>query len=255
MQRGKLIATVIVGGLALIVVTAAVTWEIVTRHGIANQHSAPAADGNRRTVADSQDVYPAELRDTKSLELGQLVLLLMPDSGSQYIGWDYRVNSPILWQTSGFNEFPMGGAERVGLVRVNIQGSTATVLRQRVEELGWSVIYSTNKPAKFGPREIDIRPGTPTGDGQCFGTNFDGCDFKEPTASLLSAGIQVKKLCAKQWGAEGISVFLLAHSDRKPTILVWQTSGGSGGSSSWLTLKLNDEPGSNLCDRYSESPR
>jgi hypothetical protein len=94
--------------------------------------------------APEEDVFPQVLRKTKSLELGELVLLLMPGSGEPPIGWDFRADSPIKWQTTAaYNEVPESGyASRTGWVRVNMQGTKATILRERKFELGWSVTYS-----------------------------------------------------------------------------------------------------------------
>ena len=217
MNRTKWIVAAVVCGCAIGAATAIITLRIAA-------HSAPV----QAKVVDNQVVYPPVLQGTKSLELGELVLLMMPVSDAEQIGWDYRVDAPIAWQTNGYAELPGGITYiRQGFARVNIQGAKATVLRQKVTELGWAVTYSTHQPPKFGPHEIDIRPGG-DGDDTCFGTNFTGCDFDEPLASLVAAGIHVKTLCTKQSGANKISAFLIAHPNRKPSVLVWETSGGSG---------------------------
>ena len=67
-----------------------------------------------------QEVYPKELQGTKPLELGDLVLLLMPDSGARSVGWDFRAESPIFWRTAGYETIQKNGASlytRNGIVR------------------------------------------------------------------------------------------------------------------------------------------
>jgi hypothetical protein len=197
-----------------------------------------------------QDVYPTELQGTRPLELGELVLLLMPDSGVKSVGWDFRAESPILWRTAGYETIQKKGASlytRNGIVRVHIQGKKSTVLRQRVVELGWGVTYSSTFNPNFGPEEINISPGPPR-EG-CFGATYTGCDFEEPLSSLAHAGIAATKICGKHDMGEMVSAFALTHAGRRPTVMVWQASGGSGGSSAWLILKLNETPNPSICDK------
>jgi hypothetical protein len=157
----------------------------------------------------TQEVYPKELQGTKPFELGELVLLLMPDSGARSVGWDFRAESPILWKTAGYQAGQRKGASlytRNGIVRVNIQGKKSTVLRQRIAELGWGVTYSStlNNP-NFGPEEITIEPGLPR--EHCFGSIYTGCDFEEPLSSLAHAGIVATKICSKRGTSEIVSAF------------------------------------------------
>ena len=203
------------------------------------------------TTQATQGIYPETLQGTKPFELGELILLLMPDSGATFAGWDHRADSRIVWQTSGYETVQKADGTskyiRNGIVRVHIQGKQSTVLRQRITELGWTVSYSSDGPPKFGPKEITIEPGLPQ-EGGCFGTNYEGCDFDEPLTSLSSAGIGATKICGKRKMGVASSAFLLTHAARRSTVLVWVTSGGSGGSSAWLTLKLNEKPNAGLCD-------
>src|SRR5271170_122267 len=103
-----------------------------------------------------QSVYPSELRNAKSFELGELVLLLMPDAGSTSVGWEFRADSPIVWKTDGYKSIQLRNGTsyvRNGIVRVNVQGKRTTVLKQRVAELGWAVSYSTTSNPGLGPEE------------------------------------------------------------------------------------------------------
>lgn len=197
-----------------------------------------------------EDVYPPVLRGKESLELGQLVLLLMPEKGSEPVGWDFRSDSPIAWQTVGYKEIPETGyTMRTGWVRVNIQGAKSTVFRERKTELGWTVELSSSS-AKFGPKQITIKPG---GEGKqsCFGASYDGCEFAEPFTSLVKAGINIETICAERGIGGHVSAFVLTHPQRRPTRMEWKKSEGSGGGSSWITLKLDTDQqaryDSNLC--------
>lgn len=199
----------------------------------------------------SEEVYPKELQGAKPFELGELVLLLMPNSGTTSIGWDFRVDSPILWRTLGYESVQgRGGASlyiRNGIARVHIQGKRSTVLRQRVAELAWGLTYSSTVNPNLGPEEIKIAPGLPR-EG-CFGAKYTGCDFVEPLNSLSQAGIVATKICGKRGVDELVSAFSLTHSGRRPTVMVWKSSGGSGGSSAEVLLKLNETPDPGMCDK------
>jgi hypothetical protein len=197
----------------------------------------------------AQLVYPNQLNHAKSMELGQLVLLLMPDAGSASVGWDHRASSDIVWTTNGYDSEQWGKESayvRRGVVRVNVEGKRSTVLRQQVNELGWSVALSSTSNPSFGPEDISITVGTP--DTDCFGAKYDGCNFDPPLKSLALAGIEAKKICAKTRFSDQVIAFTIVHPKRRPTLLIWEESGGSGGISSSLTMKLNDKPDASLCD-------
>jgi hypothetical protein len=201
----------------------------------------------------TQGVIPKELQGRKQFELGELVLFLMPNSGERSVGWDFRADSPILWKTAGYETTPRkdgtSSYTRVGIVRVHVLGKKSTVLRQRVTELGWSVTYSNTSNPNFGPQEIQVEPGGWWAGGPCFGSTYSGCDFEEPIGSLSHAGIIAINLCSKEEIGGRVSAFVLSHAGRRQTVMVWQTSGGSGGSSAWITLKLDERPNPGMCDK------
>lgn len=176
------------------------------------------------------------------------MLLLMPDAGEKPVGWDFRADSPIKWQSVAYTEVPETGyASRTGWVRVNVQGKTSKISRAKKLELGWTVVYSNEVgglgssqdrflPPKLGVQRIEIKPGG-DGDLACFGTGFYGCGFDEPTASLVKAGIHVKTLCSSNANGH-VAALLLTHPGHRPTVMIWARSQGSGGASSWITLQL-----------------
>lgn len=213
------------------------------------QREAPTqAQGSKRAQESPQkDVYPSLLRDTDSMEFGKLILMLMPTSAQQ-IGWDFYANSAVQWQTSGYGMYPTvnGGAYRRGWLRVNILGAKATVLRQHTVELGWTVELDRDFSQGFagirsGPNEVAIKPGGDGSDDQCFGPEFDGCDFDAPIDSVAIAGIHVQVICTRFAPDEGEekSAFLLTYPGRRPTVMLWERSGGSGGDSSNIELILD----------------
>lgn len=181
-------------------------------------------------------VFPTALEGHQSFELGQLIYLLMP-APSIRVGWDWAVDSPIVWIDDGFVSTDVSTYRR-GFSRVNLMGKWSTELRQKKDELGWEVQLFTTAPAKFGPQEINIQPGTDDGDDACFGTRFDNCWF-DPRPSLKAAGIEAKSVC--QYGpneANSTHIYQLAAPE-SPILFSWLQSEGSGGDSASVSLLLD----------------
>jgi hypothetical protein len=175
------------------------------------------------------------LTEVPSTELGNLILLLMPEEGAKVL-WDWRSESVIRWIDSGYLEEGTSALRR-GVVRVNVRGEASTLLGQRKEELAWTVIYSTDGPPKFGPRMISLQPGSVDSEA-CFGTLFDGCDF-DPIPSLRAAGITVRGLCRdSKYDANFKRVYRLMAPGKRMMLFRWRENAGSGGSSSSYELLL-----------------
>jgi hypothetical protein len=105
----------------------------------------------------------------------------------------------------------------------------------------------TDGPPKFGPQTIEIMPGF-DGGNQCFGSLYDGCDF-DPLPSLKRASIQTNLLCKDGVPGNETRVFMLSASGKHDATLVVMDSGGSGGSSTTLTLSpIADK---HACDKKS----
>lgn len=234
----------------------AAAWVLGAAVSCSGAWAAPAADSGAvaaKTPPAALAVYPKDLTALKSWELGQLVLMLMPD-GPSPPGWDHRVDSGIRWKTDGYQLRQVGTDDeywRYGLARVNVQGTTATVLKARTMELGWTVEYLTTSAPKHGPEDIQLKPGLPG--AICFGSLYNNCWFDEPLKSLASAGLRIVKLCNKTRGDDTISAFQIFHTGKQPTVLLWSASGGSGGTYAWMTLKLKTEPSSRLCESPATS--
>ncbi|USX08239.1 hypothetical protein [Paraburkholderia fungorum] len=199
------------------------------------------------TAAPTTGIYPESLQGTASFELGSVILALMPSPNQQQIGWDWQADSPIQWQ-NGYTLNP--GATRSyrnGVLRINVMGDVSTVLRQRTDELGWTVTLYTDAPPKFGPDSISFEPGL-TGRDACFGTLYDGCDFN-PLPSLQHAKINARLLCQfdesgrpNPSNANFTRTYRVSAEGKAPTLMQWQRSSGSGGSTSTVTLLLKATP-------------
>jgi hypothetical protein len=197
-------------------------------------------------AAPPLDIFPQSLQGTKSYELGAVVLAMMPTTKTQ-IGWDWQSDSPVAWQ-NGYTQNP--GASRSyrdGYIRINVMGEVATVLRQRRNELGWTVEMYTDGPPKFGPEAISFFPGNNAG-GQCFGTLYEGCIFN-PMPSLTRAGIVAQLLCqfdesGRPTTSNGNSTrtYKLSARGKVPVLFQWSESEGSGGGSTTATLVLKQTP-------------
>ena len=184
---------------------------------------------------------------TPSNELGSVLLLLMPDPGARFVGWDHRANSQIYWIDRGYVGSPRKDGrietQRRGLLRVNVLGKSATRLVRRKEELLWTIRYSTLSSPKHGVDFIEIFPGLP--DSICFGDLDDGCEF-DLLKSAKSVGIAVREICkSSQTGGTTIG-YVLSHPGRTRTVAAQETSYGSGGITTQIRIFLS-EVTENIC--------
>lgn len=190
--------------------------------------------------------YPASLRRLPQLELGTAVLQFMPPAGSELIDWSFNADGPVAWETEGYASDINGDrSTRKGLLRVHVLGTFATVLRQVKNELAWNVQYTTTDNAKWGPQSIELSPGVDN-EGGCFGTLYDGCAF-DPGPSLTEVGIAYSVVCQSSSEGNGTSVLTLSYPGRAPMLLTWSTSTGSGGESSFLTMRLRRSTNPETC--------
>ena len=196
-------------------------------------------------VALAQSVYPTTAQSLKPMELGEAILLLMPDKGAKWIGWDHRAESNILWLTEGWESRrpKENSIFRDGLMRIHVKGKVSTVLKKQKHEFAWTVSYSSKGNPGFGVEEILIEPGT--GKEFCFGSLYDGCSF-DPQPSLTASGIRFKKLCENNGTQFTVIVFELTHPNRSATMLRWVEDRGSGGVHNSVTLSLSPQAGE-LC--------
>lgn len=207
------------------------------------------------TVATAQSIYPPSLSKIKPYEFGQAILLFIPEKATKFINWSYRVDTgQVVWATDGYEELtnPLGNtvARRLGLLRIHVAGEKSFVLKKTRYELGWSVLYFTERPARFGVESITLKPGV---DEPCFGTLYEGCTF-DPTQSLKTAGISTQTVCQRRYGGDEYVGYQLSYLNKKTTLARWITSGGSGGQSSWFELVFS-ESSDKLCNPFPQSNR
>ncbi len=212
------------------------TWVVVSAKG----HSGP--------------VFPAELVGTKSVALGRMIQSLMPNSTDTSVGWDRQANSEIHWDSTGYKtELTTDHGTiyfRTGVVRINNQGNVARVLTPKRAELGWVVTYYSKSDPSKGVERISIAPGTR--DDECFGPRYDGCDTAAPIQSLRSSGVTAKMLCQERDGPEEVIAYMLHSTGKRPTLMAWWTSGGTGGSNSHIDLELNRLANPKYCKDWFE---
>jgi hypothetical protein len=189
----------------------------------------------------SGPVIPAELTGTKSVALGRMIQSLMPHSTDKTTSWDRQANAEIRWESGGYRTVltTYHGTiyVRTGVVRINNQGYVARVLTPKRAELGWGINYYSKSDPANGVERISIAPGTR--EDVCFGQRYDGCNTAAPIRSLRRNGVTAKMLCRERDGPDEIIAYMLYSIGKRPTLMAWWTSGGSGGYGSQIDLELN----------------
>jgi hypothetical protein len=211
----------------------------------------------------STPVFPRIAEKVQPVELSEFIANAVPENGVEKIGWDYLSNSSIVWVSNGYENY--GGTEtwREGLVRIRVGGVASTVLRQKKEELAWSISLVTDGPPKFGPTFIKIEPGfdvseqvakqlggdlTNGNSGICFGELFTGCDFTAARA-LASHRIRSTLVCKGEFNVKP-DVYEIRVGNKPPALLTYSWGGGSGGSSADIELHpLADKEA--LCSQHA----
>ncbi len=200
------------------------------------------------TIVFAQPVFPTTVKNLKMYELGDAILLFMPDKNQKIVDWSYHANSPIYWVDDTYSEETWGDDSihylRSGLVRINVKGNVSTFLKKQQHELAWTVTYESVGSPKFGVDSIQLKPSIPN--VVCFGTAFNGCSF-DPQSSLKSSKIAFKKVCENKMNAQNFEIaYQLTYPSKKKVFGVWSYSGGSGGDSSSFKIVLSDNQ-STLC--------
>ncbi len=186
-------------------------------------------------VSDSA-VKPAEiirgttnnetLNGYRSFELGEAILLFMPDKNMDSISWDYRLDSPISWLTDGFKkEEKTKFFRRHGLMRINVMGTPASVLKKTKEEMPWVVTYSTENQSALGVESILLsvgENGISSNLNRCMGSLYENCSF-DAEKSMSAVGITYQKVC--QEGS--IFGYELKHPAKRTVLARQIDEGGS----------------------------
>ena len=201
-------------------------------------------------ICFGSDVFPNNAEKLRSYEFGQVILMLMPRLGQTHVGWDHLSGESISWLDNGYRQTTTrnGGVNsiREGLLRIHVDHTVATVLKEKKHELAWTLQYVTDEPPKFGIKLANIQPGT--SDEGCFGHLYDGCSFN-PEKSLSRADIDTKKICEVSEPGTRIVGYRLSHTKRKGAYALWTSSWGSGGDSSDFSLVF-DERDASICKQW-----
>lgn len=186
------------------------------------------------TVYKEQLEIDPNMQGYLSYELGELVKSLMIDKEKEFLDWDHRANDhKIYWVTQGFNEQydeynNRYYSTREGLVRVHLLGERVSELRDRKYEVPWQIKFE-GAEAKFGVEGIMIMPSG------AFQT------FNDPLPSFKKADIKYTLVCQKTEAGDHVNQYKISARGKQEMYLLDIESGGSGGSSRWLDLSLEDK--------------
>lgn len=190
-----------------------------------------------------------EITETKALELGDAILLLMPDRGtSSNVFWDHRADSIIYWLDSPTHTETEGCAagrriclRRIGAMRMHVMGQPTNKLARRNDELWWTVRFEGAEDPKWGVSRIDLWPGNPPDvPAECRGAYFKGCAF-QLRPSLRRAGIEARRVCGSISNIRSDEVFRLSHPKKRTVDIRVSTNSSSVGSHSSLTLFVGND--------------
>lgn len=183
-------------------------------------------------------VMPATAAHLQPIELGQLVLLLMPDD-KKPVDWDFRSEDPhLLWITSGI-EKQDSTSVRKALARVHVNGNKSTILLTRKVEVAW-VVTLMAELAKFGPRLISIKLD------QC----ESHCRNISPLLSLARSGIKAAQVCHFQQYGDSTTVWRLTNLNKRPTLFVEEIYGGNAVSEWRYFIELQRDE-KDLCAEHA----
>lgn len=223
----------IFGACALVIAAGVViTILFIKPTGLAKTNDAGAVT-SKHTLNSGLTVIPPEIGKTKSVELGSLLLALMPDLNTE-IDWGWGLKTNVVWIDNGYQTEKDNSHLRTGLARVNVKGEISTVLMRERHEIGWTVTLSSDVPAKSGPQAVTISAGLKR-DLICFGTLYTGCSFSVLT-SLQDARINAQAVCEVERTGMRAVIYSVSAKGKQPAVLVEKTSFGSGGAATQVTL-------------------
>jgi hypothetical protein len=177
------------------------------------------------------------------VDLTDLVTEALPADGSDKLDWDYMIDNPlILWKKERIENFGGEATFRTGIVRVRVDGTFVQVIKQKWQELVWTITLETLEPPRFGPKYIRIQPN----DGVCFGASYRGCNFTDAQA-LSSPRLEAHLVCTPNDAGSGVAnAYSVSALGGKPSLVVFDQSTGSGGTTTWLEIRpLTDQ--SSVC--------
>jgi hypothetical protein len=197
----------------------------------------------------AQTVIPPVLTGTEVVTIGDLLKSLLLRSTEPVGSWGRQAHPAIRWEPKLYRKVLGPNQETVyvrdGIVRIINQGHVASVLKPLRAELGWTVRYSTQENPSKGFQKISVSAGV-QGD-ECFGSRYEGCNMAVPLRSLHRNGVAVKMLCRERDGPDEVLAYVISAIDRKPALMSWWTSGGSGGTSSQIDIEFNKSADIRYC--------
>lgn len=215
--------------------------------GHRNNNGATRAKNGNATVASWRlfvlvicVLIPISAHALQPAELSDLLARILPANGFESLGWDDLVDDPnIQWKTDGVAQRSgLSGqpviSYRDGVTRILVNGRPSRLLRQHWQELGWTITLRTEGNARFGPKLIEVQPGV--SGSACFGTNAEGCTFTADDV-LRSKLLQATAVCESHWGEERYAAYSVSTPGKQASLVVFRTSGGSGGSTSWMDVQ------------------
>ena len=189
----------------------------------------------------AQTVLPPVMNGTEVVTIGDLLKSLLLRSTEHVGSWDRKAHPAIRWELKRYRKVLGPNQEAVyvrdGIVRIINQGHVASVLKPKRAELGWTVRYSTDEDPSKGFKKISLNAGFHG--NECFGSRYEGCDMEMPLRSLHRNGVAAKMLCHESDGPDEVQAYVITALGRKPALMAWWTSGGSGGTSSQIDIEVN----------------
>lgn len=180
-------------------------------------------------------VWPREAGAIPQISLSDLIVEALPTDA--VLGWDHLQINEVLWVTEGI-DYDGGIPSRVGYARIRASDVETKLLRQRWEELAWTIQMSTEGNSKWGPTIINIGPGVDSKESQgkyaCFGEGFAGCSFG--VEALRGPKIELTTKCSIGSGVNMSVVMDAVTRDGRRGTVVHRGSGGSGGVSNSVEI-------------------
>lgn len=195
--------------------------------------------------AASLPIFPPQMSNKQSLELGEVIKTLMVDKGNNIYPISWQSNNPnILWLDNSYTTDANLKNTRIGLARVNFKGKISTFLERRKFELTWRIVYLINDNPKWGVKSIHLFPADhqPREEikSPCFGTEYKGCDFN-PIPSLIKSHIKYNVICKMKSIGWWKILYALEHPHKETAFLLYDYTEGSGGGTTDLTLYPEEE--------------
>lgn len=208
-------------------------------------HIVQAADVD---AAKPMPVYPATLKGAAPVELHHFLTALLRERHED-LGWSHEPAADHSWQNRGEVTLAKFGDRnmqvRQAALRIRVMGQLSTVLRKagRVE-LGWTLTYMGNLN-ELKPGMIRIQPGLDV--EPCFGRQYSGCTFEFPLGALKSSGADISEVCSARDGSDLTVAYSISYDGRRPVVVVWSESAGSGGASASVEILLRSNAKIEAC--------